>query len=202
MNKSIIGIIFILLLIISISINVWLVVFNPNKVIPETNTTEKDIENTIIIEEKIVEKIVEKVVEKGVFPIYDTTKGKKVKENCIYTGEIIKSSIVGLTINSNGTVNVNEVEKVSGVTGKVVDTRAGLFGDGASGYIILLMSDGSLQISEEYFSSGRDNLNFEKVTGINNIVRIENVMSTRDGRKRATLIAIDKDGYFYDLISY
>lgn len=149
-------------------------------------------------------------VNKGVHPVFDITKGKKVPANVKYTGDILFSNLGdSITIHSDGTVTVNYNDKeikVVGLSGKIVDARVGVYGDGASAYMILLMEDGTVEKTNDFYDGANNGTlkSTGKIAGIENIVRIECVMSSRGVEdrtfKRATFIAIDADGYFYDLI--
>lgn len=168
------------------------------------NDSATKVENTIT--EKEVEKIVEKKVEVPVSQIinFDRTKAKKVREGVVY-GNIsttINASdlCISSNINKEGEFYIDE-KKVNGLNVKVVDAVVGNYGDGASGYAVLLKEDGTVSyISDENIHSNNISIT-GTIEGVNNIVKIiycETTGTTNCGR---AFIAIDKDGYFYDVIA-
>lgn len=181
-----------------------------NKDTSVVTQTEQLSNQTVVPEVNTVAEVKTTTVIKGVFPVFDVTKGKKVVENCKYTGEIIFGTLDPTSLSSDGKVTVNSNNKtmeVQGLSGKVVDVRSGTIGDGASGYMVFLMTDGTVELSTEYYDSVNAGIikSTGKVVGLKNIVRIEKTMSTRtaEGRtsSRATFIAIDADGNFYDIMN-
>lgn len=197
MKKNIFIVVLILLLIVSINVNVWVLLNNQNK--PQTeNSISNGVSDNNVTSGTSQNNTT--VVEKNALPVYDITKGKKVNANCIYTGEILSGT---LDIKPDGTLLVYDNEgktiNTSGITGKIVDAYKGIYGDGATEYIAVILSDGTVELAMY------DNtLTFKKVEGLTNIVKLENVMTNRTdapGYLRATIIAIDADGYFYDIIN-
>lgn len=166
-------------------------------------------------------KEVEKIVEKGVFVPFDETK-KKFDTTLSYN--IIRNPVLGCVINldSKGKVylNIGAAEakeyspnmkaptntdiEITGFSKKVVDVFVGMYGNGIDYPIILfLMEDGTVEYlnSKDAFENNKF-VSAGKISGVENIVRIEQAGAYEEGSGGyRTVIAIDKDGYYYDVAS-
>ena len=166
------------------------------------------------VENTVVEKEVGKKVEVPVYQIinFDIKKAKKVRESVTYGNVICNVNIqdLGIEILDNGNLGITkytnntlgEEKEVTGFKSKVYDVVSTWVGDGASEYIVCLMEDGTVEYMSDSLS--RDYKTSEgKVGDLNNIVKILccKTSSTTIGNTGRTIIAIDKDGYFYDVIA-
>jgi hypothetical protein len=163
-------------------------------------------------------KEVEKIVEKGVFVPFDTNK-KKFETDLTY--EVIKKSVLGCNIKLDNsgkvylnidrdakenfpktTAPVNTNLEITGFSKKVVDVFIGEYGNGYSYPVILfLMADGTVEyLNSKYAFENNVFVSEGKISGVENIVRIEQA-GAYNGGGISTVIAIDKDGYYYDVAS-
>ena len=171
-------------------------------------------ESATKVENTVIEKEVEKKVEVPVNQLikFDLNKAKKVREGVTYGNimgnanlqnldiEILDNGNLGITKYTNNTLG--EEKEVTGFKSKVYDVVSTWVGDGSSEYIVCLMQDGTVEYMTDILN--RDyKVSEGKIEGLNNIVRILccKTSSTTVGNTGRTIIAIDKDGYFYDVVA-
>lgn len=166
---------------------------------------------------------VTKTVEKGVFVPFDATKKKFISDS---EYSIDKDSSVGckVQLDSNGKVGfvissdaknyfsymgddiikapLDKVIEVTGFTKKVVDVFIGGCGQGVDFPIVLfLMEDGTVEYLDSKVAIENNKfVSAGKLENVENIVRFERADAFHENiGGYITVIAIDKDGYFYDV---
>ncbi len=164
------------------------------------------------VENTITEKEVEKKVEVPKTIGFDRTKGKKVKDGVVY-GSIITDMALNrakVEILPNGSLKQTTYDEnykvisegeVSGLSGKAIDIVTSYIGDGSDEYTIIMMEDGTVEyIGDTLDYNNRDfSKSKGKIPGLNNIVRILCCSTSGVPNTGRAVIAIDKDGYFYDV---
>jgi hypothetical protein len=164
-------------------------------------------------ESTITEKVVEKNVEVAKIISFDRSKTKNVRDGVVYGDitQVVSSPIATITTNGEVTITyynsdmTSKSYKIEGLDKKAIEVLAGSIGDGGSDRIVILLEDGTVAYIKNNLSSESASLKIEgKIEGLTNAVKI---LCCRTSRKEGaqvrniglTFIAIDKNGYFYDV---
>ncbi len=227
MKKNIIGIIFVLLLIVSVSINVWLVVEDKTNIIVENNNINK--QEDITSKEKFVA-----LVERGLFIPLKISNIKNLYPSERYSdyrtyypsaghGNYVSSVMVNslndvkiilanstqaseLGIYSNISSEFNKEFTINGISKDVVDVCIGeprhvLEIDYP--IVFFLLKDGSVEYLDGKVALEQKNFVVKKLNDISNIVRFEKISSLADRSTDKTsirsVIAMQSDGLAYDI---
>ena len=183
----------------------------------EENTTNKTTNNVTSEEEFVVPSL---ETAKAKNPINNVEYRLTSEETRIFSFEIID----GIVYISTGFDNLNQYAEalnvdnpnielgkryeVTGFSKKVVECEEGLFGQQLSGTCLLfLMEDGTIEYATlEHLL--KETTTQGKIQGIKNIVKIQsvNVVDLDENGEgmggSLSVVAIDKDNYYYDLSNY
>ena len=96
-------------------------------------------------------------------------------------------------------IELNELNEIQGLSGKVVDFKFGRFGDSTKdSALIFLLEDGTVEYTEFYNLIG--NCTSEgKIKDLKNIVKIQSVLRVYDDEERDSIVAIDSENNIYDI---
>ncbi|MDO4282614.1 MAG: hypothetical protein Q4D02_03180 [Clostridia bacterium] len=158
--------------------------------------------------------------EKGILPVFDVNKIVNKKDDMIISLNSVSKSGLVAKLNENGEVMVqvidsmyfenfsgelNQYQKVEGVSGKVVDVNIFNQGNGINPQIIMLIEDGTVEYVNMKELKQGNMISAGKVEGLKDIVKIVEVaISVKPVGGYFTIAGVQSDGssiLFPELVS-